>query len=1160
MRFFYQIFINSPTVARETLLSLKEVKASSNNDSNSPLFNVSSNNSHNKKYQNNQQQQQHNKYGSNSFQTMSDSIGKSVSNAVQQSNDINDNKNDSSSNDSTGNVSYAKSARFISVKSKAQKNGAKLASKNKSSGSDVSCFSGINDDSCYSFSDEKPLKVAFVSSKNAKGSKTYNVIPAGNNGNSSPNSNEGANANKPDFKSLRSNVTHHSVSGIGSDSKHHNDSNKLNNSGTVTPNDSKERKSNSPRADTVQSIASSGAMKDKTTAKHGGDAKNKNKTGLSDGKSNRNSNGNAIINSPNIVVSIPQNRRVSFTDDAFENMSLAELKTANRKTKSGSSPKPSDESYEKKELPKLKIAITNLKAKITSPKIKDKSKKEPSPPYDPVLDYVGLKPVVSANDSSRSSESKSEESLDYGHKKRRKSGKHSKEPGSKRRKLHAEISSQEEESLKLKVKITGGKSSKHERKNSFASSDENSSSSTTSGSDFKELESPRSSPRRDSSQKKRKQTPTPPSASPARVDESNDDSADVVFVSSTKQPSTKTVKFVTFKEPPVAPAPKSNPTALKAPGNKPTFAVPVGKAKVAKQQTITEMQAKGMFSPPHFPNYPTFHLPPPKLVSVSPKLAPISSAPAAPMKRSSSIEERAPPAKQPKLESLARKQNIPNLIKATPTMKTTANANKSAATKEIFYNSAMSSTYTREIQTKKPLPMLLPPASISVTEVSGGDAANSAYATCDLTGRPALEIVRINSNVPTVDQRHKQVEKMRQPQQQKPQVPPVQRIIRPMPPTIPLLKIKNASKQMKIIALGDKAGKESEGSGVLDLSGRSSRSPTQSPSPPARNNKSPAPLVSAANLPRLVTVSSASANNSQNVTVKSAPMSIANNFSRTINSTMTKLITKNLNSVPLSIASANHNKAIGGDRSTARSNDSLSRDKLQSPPPLLPVVPMMLSSGARHLPVPRLNEIGKSRPNGPVRQQNASVRSVPNPSALLFRNQGGQPKPAMERLSPPTAVSVASNTSSTASIFIGPKSQSPTLPSGNRTPSHSIGKVDIISARGQSDRATSAVVTSSICTPTMASSLYLTSLTPISKQLKAPTLTKHHLLTSTNAANGQGRNNNNDVGDAKSNAAKRSQIERVAANLRAAAANDANTTQRLALNTVQKNATTSVSS
>lgn len=1152
MRFFYQIFINSPNVGRETVLSSKEVKTPSNNNSNSPLFNVNSNS--NKKYQNNQQQQQqHNNNNTNNMQSTSNSIDTSVSNA-KRPNDTNSAANSCASTSSTNiagnNASDAKSARFTSVKSKANKTATKLALKGKSSGDESN---GNNDDSCYSFSDEKPLKVAFVSSKNAKGSKTYNVYPAGNNGNSSPNGNGGANANKPDFKSLRSNGTHYTVSSIGNDSKHYNDSNKLNNSGTVTPNDSKEYKSNSPRAVTVQSIASSAALKDKTATKHSGDAKNKSKTGLNDGKGNRNSN--AIINSPNIVVSIPQNRRVSFTDDAFENMSLADLKTANKKAKNGSSLKSNDDSNERKELPKLKIAISNLKAKITSPKIKDKSRKEPSPPYDPVLDYVGLKPVTLAGENSRSPDLKSDESSEHGHKKRKKSGKHSKEPGSKRRKLHAEISSQEEESLKLKVKITGGKPSKHERKNSFVSSDENSSSSTTSGSDVKEIESPRYSP----TQKRRKQTPTPPSASPARVDDSNDDSSDVVFVSSTKQTSPKTVKFVTFKEPlRVPPVPKSNQPQPQTKASKPTFAVPVGKPKVAKPQTMSEMQAKGMFSPPHFPNYPTFHLPPPKLVSVSPvspKLAPIS---AAPLKRSLSTDDRPQPPKQPKVESVARKQNIPNLIKATPTMKTSVNTNKSAQAKEVFYNSAMSSTYTREIHTKKPLPMLLPPASISVTEVSGGDAANSAYATSDLTGRPALEIVRINSNVPTVDQRHKQVDKMRPPQPQKAQAPQVQKSIRPMPPTIPLLKIKNASKQMKINAIADKMSREGEGNGVLDLSGRSSRSPTQSPSPPSNNNNPQATIISNTTLPRLVTVSSANTNSSQNMIIKSAPMSIAqHNFTRNnINNAMSKIFTKNMNSVPSSIASANHNKTVANDKNMIRNSDINSRDKLQSPPPLLS---MMLPGGTRNLPVPKLNEIGKSRPNGPVRQQNASVRNVPNPSALLFRNQGAQPKLSAERSSPPTAVSVASSTSSTGSISASYKSQSPTLPAGNRTPAHSIGKTEIVLARKPNDRVTSGNNTSGITTPTTTTSLYLTSLTPISKQLKAPTLTKHHLLTSSDI-NSRGRNNNNDIGDAKSNAAKMSQIERVAANLRAAAANDANATQRMSLNAVQKNATTSVSS
>lgn len=1083
MRFFYQIFVNSPNAAHESLLSTKEVKTSSNNNSNSPLYNVNDN-SNNKKHQNNQQQQQYN--GNNNIQATSNNIDNSVSND-KQSNDSN-NKTVKINDNFDG-----KNARFSSVKTKTNKTATKVTISFKGKNDANDSNGNKADDSCYSFSDEKPLKVAFVSSKNAKGSKTYNILPA--NGTTSPNTNGSANANKPDFKSLRSNVSHYSASMASNDNKQRNDSNKLNNSGTVTPNDSKEYKSNSPKADT----------------------KNKNKTGTNDGKNNR--NGNAILNSPNIVVSIPQNRRVSFSDDVFENMSLADLKTANKKSKNSNASKSNafiDSKEEKKELPKLKIAISNLKATITSPKIKeksDKSKKEPSPPYDPVLDYVGLKPISLANEP-RSPEKRSD---DHGHKKRKK-GKHSKEPGSKRRKLHAEISSQEEESLKLKVKITGGKPSKHERKNSVISSDENSSSSsTTTGSDAKEIESPRPSPRSSprpdrESKKQSKGKKTPPSASPVRIDDPNDDSSDVVFVSSTKEINTKPAKVVKFKEPIRQVLPQKS--SSQAQTTKPTFAVPVGKPKVAKPQTMADMQAKGMFSPPHIPNYPTFHFPAPKVVSASPQLAPISST-----KRAASSEAPHPDSpKQPKQDVPSRKNPIPNLIKATLPMKNNAIATKSNQAKEIFYNSTMSSTYTREIHTKKPLPMLLPPASVSVTEVSVEDSGNGNFTAESLSGRPALEIVRIPANVPTVDQQHVQVERMRQQQ-----IATAQKPIRPMPSTIPLLKIKNAGNQMKANAMAEKARKEGEGSVVLDLSGRSSRSPSQSPSPPSMAiNKQIA--TSSATLPRLVTVSSS---NSQTMMLKSTPMSIASNQNKNFNTGMTRAFPKNMNSVPTSIATAVNNKSNNMRNIEAR-NSAAQRERLQSPPPLLSMVPSMMSANqARNLPIPKLNEIGKNRPNGPVRQQNASVRNVPNPSALAFRNQGNQPKSSKERCSPPTAVSVALTGSSTVS----PKAQSPTLPAGNRTPIHSSATTTL--ANNQNDRG------NTITSTTKTTALLFSSLTPISKLNKQQTLTSHD-------GTGHARINNNDITDAKSIAAKKNQLERVA--------------QRLIMNSIVKNTATSLSS
>lgn len=1156
MKFFYQIFVVNSSVTHETAPSSKEVKTSSNNNnnnnSNSPLFNVNSNdnsNNHNKKYQNNQQQSQ---YNSNIQTKSNSSIENSLENAanVEQlieannkiSNFNNDNSN-SSSDSSSGrsNKSEAKIVRFGSVKTtKSNKNATKAVASTSTAqkGKNIDVSASATDDSCYSFSDEKPLKVAFVSTKNAKGSKTYNILPA-NNGNMSPS----VQLNKPDMKSLRSNAAYNNA--MNAINAANNDSG---DSGSVTAHDSK---FSSPKTSAVKTET----PKEKSALKQYSEAKNKNKTTANEGKVNR--NGNAILNSPNIVVSIPQSRRVSFSDDVFENISLAELKTANKKTKSGSSPK--SDNYveeERRELPKLKIDLANLKAKYTSAKNKERAKKEleSSQSTESVLDYVGLKPI-SPSESSRSPDSKSEDNVEHGHKKRKKSGKHSKEPGSKRRKLHAEISSQEEESLKLKVKITGGKPSKHERKNSSVSSDDNSSNSSTL-SDSKDVDSPtakspRSSTMVDKIQLPKRSTRTPPNASPARPNIANDDDKeDVVFVSSSIESNHKPMKFVPWKDTQKPPVPKLNST----PNVQPVFAVPVGKPKVAKPQPVADFRSRGVFSPPHIPNYPPFHLPAPKVVAASPHLTPIN----APVKRSTSADSRPDPPKQPKVDKQpVRKNSIPNLIKATMPIKNNAAANKPPKPNEIFYNSSMSSKYTSEIHTKKPLPMLLPPASVSVTEISDSESQGGAFASGSLVGRPALEIVRISSNVPTVDQQHKQVEKLRQHQQQQ-LAAQTQKSNRPMPSTIPLLKIKNAGNQMRANAK-ESAG---EGTGVLDLSGRSSRSPSHSPSPPA-NNARQLNVTSSATLPRLVTVSTPNTNNTQSMTIKSSPMSIASNFNKNINNYMSRILPRNTNTVPTSIASASLTNNRGN---MDGKNAATSRDKLQSPPPLLSMMPQMLSlNAARQLQIPKLNEIGKSRPNGPVRQQNASVRNVPNPSALAFRNQSvqqhqqQQQQNSTERSSPPTAVSVASITASTGSVTSGSKAQSPTLPAGNRTPTRTGASIDVTTSMGRTPTSNN-----TISTTTTASALLLSSLMPISKQLKAPTLSKHNLLISGAdymGVGGSGRNNNNDIIDAKLIAAKKNQhtsIEGVVANLRAAA--QAASPQRLSVNSVPKGSVTSLSS
>lgn len=207
------------------------------------------------------------------------------------------------------------------------------------------------------------------------------------------------------------------------------------------------------------------------------------------------------LKAPSVVVSIPQHRRRnSMSDDHYNYFSLSKLKTANKKLKS-SATKPSvsveksvmqkyvnePKKVEKRNVPKLKIELTRL------PQVPKSHEEEvQSPPFEMIsfpsniteyAKHIGLKPVeatclldtppVSTDDTeSTSQESKADDFTDKSlHKKRKKSNKHSKEPGGKRRKLHAEISSQQKESLKFKLKLTAAnKPSKSERKVSFSGS------------------------------------------------------------------------------------------------------------------------------------------------------------------------------------------------------------------------------------------------------------------------------------------------------------------------------------------------------------------------------------------------------------------------------------------------------------------------------------------------------------------------------------------------------------------------------------------------------------------------------------------------------------------------------------------------------------------
>ncbi|XP_011182342.1 protein suppressor 2 of zeste [Zeugodacus cucurbitae] len=239
-----------------------------------------------------------------------------------------------------------------------------------------------------------------------------------------------------------------------------------------------------------------------------------------------------------IVVSIPQSQMPKSPysiDDEFENVSLAQLKTASKKSPSTTTTTNVTETAKggsTRNVPKLKIELNSLKTRLSISKPKSagvlssvgtsekrertKQRKhsldEVAAPLNDRLDIetyaknIGLQPIevltppesceklkYSPNASPLSSASSTTSSSNNAfplaipnelttstsfHKKRKKKhSKDSKEPkDSKRRRMHAEISSKpEEESLKMKVKLTtphNHKSHKSESSGTKKSSDE----------------------------------------------------------------------------------------------------------------------------------------------------------------------------------------------------------------------------------------------------------------------------------------------------------------------------------------------------------------------------------------------------------------------------------------------------------------------------------------------------------------------------------------------------------------------------------------------------------------------------------------------------------------------------------------------------------------
>lgn len=213
---------------------------------------------------------------------------------------------------------------------------------------------------------------------------------------------------------------------------------------------------------------------------------------------------------------------------------------------------------------------------------------------------------------------------------------------------------------------------------------------------------------------------------------------------------------------------------------------------------------------------------------------------------------------------------------------------------------------------KKPLPRLIAPSSISVTRV--GDSQSNVPV--PQINRPAVEILKIPSTVPAIDQKSSTNNSKTQ-----------HKTTRPPPGTIPLFKIQKSLQSGKAVNTQMNTNKtRTEGDKALDLS----LSPT---------NISTIKKVDGAVID--LTDSNEGINNK-----------------------------KSSNERPNTGKPVTTNPANGTNSNNTNKSDRSSK----------PAMP-----GLTALVIPKLHEISKN--SSLVRQQNLSVRNIPNPSALAFRHQ-----------------------------------------------------------------------------------------------------------------------------------------------------------------------------
>ncbi|XP_052896552.1 mucin-5AC [Anopheles moucheti] len=780
---------------------------------------------------------------------------------------------------------------------------------------------------------------------------------------------------------------------------------------------------------------------------------------------------------------------------------------------------------------------------------------------------IGLKPVYA---SSVVPEVSLDESATHSssHRKRKK-GKHSKEAGSsgKRRKLHAEISSQHDASLKMKVKLTE-KPPKHERLKSSGNEEE---------------------PAQPKSPRVVVLEPVPSPPKPPKVIDITKDDDEVKFVAEQKLTNVKSPPVPTAvvpKDVPVsAPASSTSTTSkeklneMRSVRHKPMVYIPnldrnlsvdmagVGSSINSLLESVgaktpllkptpalipTSTASSGLAGKSQ-PRTPILSRPMP---SCPPLAYPIASSPvtssttgsirtmAAPpaIKRSIStdsgngtaakVPRLEPPSLMPPVSLLPAKQPAPiqapmfNFAKGANRAKAAQQAAGMAPTppEHIPYRSPISASYTKEIpSTKKPIPnLLLPPATVSVTKMS--DIVSSTLSPSPLhdNGRPAVEFLRIPSTAPVAD---------------KPMLAPFTapkvstKATRPPPATIPLIKIK------KPTVVGG-SGNESAQGGVIPPS-MTPLAPPMRPKVPVRSVSDPMACSNANILDLSGGGVTGNRRLSDDVIIldHSPAKSISDtaNRSRVVDSNRGKPSTTALHFSPVK-------------RSPEMLNFSAPTSTSALLSQALPPVQKTLA------PLPKLTEINRHR-SVTVRQPNASIRNIPNPSALAFR--GTQSSVA-------TTISNSPSSTTMGMLMAGFTSSSPTQQSNGSLTASNRSNGNAIGTTMTSSSTTIKTNTASLSNGS-ARQQQLTPMMGITSGMKGTSTNGNTDPKPPHNGNTTHNNNNNNNNSKIANAntgllAAKKKIETVAAVLKAAAATADTTSQRHSTASTTTKSATSASS